>query len=66
MKTDFEFSNVGTIVFIQPLSAEARKWSTENIIVESWQNPDNIEIEPRLFDDIAEGIKDAGLSLIQK
>lgn len=63
METDFIFKNHGAIVTLTPLSKKALKWSSENIDTVSWQNPDSIEIEPRLFDDIAEGIKRDGMTL---
>jgi hypothetical protein len=60
---DFTFNDVGTIVFLRPLSKKALKWSSDNINVSSWQNPVCIEIEPRMFEGIKEGILNEGLTI---
>jgi hypothetical protein len=64
MEIDFIFKDSGTRVFLTPLSEKALKWSSENINAAIWQNTDSIEIESRLFDDIAEAIKRDGLTLV--
>ena len=62
-KSDFTFNDEGTVIFLTPVSERAFKWSSENISLRSWQDKNQIPIEPRMFDDIAEGIKEAGLTI---
>lgn len=64
MSKDVRFENHGTIGIIQPLTNAGRDWIDENVETESWQwIAGGLACEPRMMDDIAQGMADAGLQL---
>ena len=60
---DFVYNDLGTIVILQPMSKKALKWISENVNVATWQSATSIEIEPRMFEGIKEGIISNGLTI---
>jgi hypothetical protein len=63
-KPDFIFSDEGSIIFLHPLSKQARKWC-ERLKLATWMSPVCLEIEAGMFEDIKEGIINEGL-IIEK
>ena len=65
MKTnvDFKIVNCFSLLLLYPISLAGEAWIKENIYLENWQDNGRIAIEPRYFDDIYEGIKEAGLTI---
>jgi hypothetical protein len=61
--TDFTMRLDGNIIILSPVTDRARAWSDVNIPLESWQDPAAIPIDIRLFEDIADGIVVAGMSI---
>jgi hypothetical protein len=54
---DFYFSDQGSLIMLTPMSKEAETWTNENIYYESWQMfGDAIAVDPRIFEDLFEGI----------
>ena len=62
---DFYFNNCGTIITLTPQTDKARQWIKQNLQLDSWQDPDQVPIEPRLFDDIHAGIINDSLTIEQ-
>jgi hypothetical protein len=52
MEIDFYYRNDTSVILLFPKTPQAYKWIAENLDLETLQNPDQIEIEPILFDDI--------------
>ncbi len=63
MKTDFIFHNEGTLIMLLPQTDQAQQWINENLQLDTWQNSQRPAIEPRMFDDICEGIRRDGLTI---
>jgi hypothetical protein len=64
-ESDFYFRNEGSILMILPVSQDAKTWTTDHVHLEDWQNPNHFAVEPRYFDDLAEGITSDGLTLTE-
>ncbi len=60
---DFTYANHGSIVTLTPLTPRANEWVAEHLPDDAQTFGPSIVIEPRYFDDIAEGILADGLSL---
>lgn len=55
--------NCGSIIQFEPRTDEARAWFDENVQSEGWQWLGNrLCIEPRLADNLLQGIIEAGLT----
>lgn len=63
MTPDFTTANHGTIVMLTPCTPDARDWVDENLPADVLTLGEAIAIEPRYFNDIAEGIIADGLVL---
>jgi hypothetical protein len=63
MESDFYFRNESNIVVLFPKSASAQKWVLDNLSLEIWQDPNQMAIEPRLFDEVVAGILLEGLTI---
>jgi hypothetical protein len=61
-KVDFFVRFCGSIIMLIPDTDTAREWVADFINIDEWQNPDQIAIDPRYWDAIAEGIQEATLS----
>jgi hypothetical protein len=61
--TDFVIRNEGSIIILSPISDRARAWVDINLTLETWQDPTAIPIEPRMFEDLADGIVAEGMSI---
>jgi hypothetical protein len=59
---DFKVRDCGTVVLLRPMSERASEWIDNNIDLEPWQDKFQIAIEPRMFPDIAEGIRSDGMT----
>lgn len=64
MTTDFTYCNHGSIIILTAVSAEAAQWVEDHLPEDAltW-GPNGTVIEPRYFDDIANGIINDGLSI---
>ena len=60
---DFTYTNHGSIVTLTPLTPQAHEWVAEHLPDDALTFGPAICIEPRYFDDIAEGILSDGLTL---
>jgi hypothetical protein len=61
---DAKVENLGSICILQPLSSAGKAWTDENLAVESWQmTGGGIAIEPRMVQDIIDGMEAAGLTV---
>ena len=60
---DFKLRNLFSLVLLYPVSKKAEQWTNRNISDDCNTLGGGIAIEPRYFEDIYEGIKDAGLTL---
>jgi hypothetical protein len=58
---DFYFRNAISFTLLMPISNRAEQWVTKNIKLESWQDRNEIAIEPRMFEDIYEGLINSGM-----
>ena len=65
METDFLFVNDFSIILLIPQSEGAREWVNENLALESWQNSEQVAIEPRYFGNIYEGIVNEGFLIAE-
>jgi len=63
IQTDFEVRNCFSLLLLYPITQRAFAWVDANVWLENWQSQGRIAIEPRYFDDLYEGIKDAGLTI---
>lgn len=53
-----------TIVMVKTLTKEAASWVKENVATESWQWLDNaFACEPRMVNDLIEGMRNDGLEV---
>jgi hypothetical protein len=59
--TDFYFRNAISFISLMPVSIRAELWVKENITLESWQDKNEISIEPRLFKEIYDGLIKLGM-----
>jgi hypothetical protein len=62
-QTDFEVKNCSSLIMLYPVTKNAFNWINENLYLEDWQQNNNVAIEPRFFEDIFEGITQAGLTI---
>lgn len=60
---DFTASNHGSLILLTPLSESAQEWTTDNIPDDATWWAGAVAIEPRYFEDIADGIIEVGLTL---
>ncbi len=60
-KIDFYFRNAISFISLMPVSPRAELWVNNNIILESWQDKNEISIEPRKFEDIYNGLINLGM-----
>lgn len=61
---DAKVENLGSVHILQPLSAAGKVWTDENLAVESWQRiGGGIAIEPRMVQDIVDGMEADGLTV---
>lgn len=60
-KIDFYFRNAISFISLMPVSPRAEVWVNRNIILESWQDKNEISIEPRMFEDIYDGLIKLGM-----
>jgi hypothetical protein len=60
-KTDFYFKNAISFISLMPVSIRAELWVKENINLESWQDKNEISIEPRMFEGIHEALLRLGM-----
>jgi hypothetical protein len=58
---DFYFRNAISFISLMPVSIRAEQWVKENINLESWQDKNEISIEPRMFEEIYEGLINLGM-----
>lgn len=58
---DFYFRNAISFILLMPVSNRAEQWVNKNITLESWQDRNEIAIEPRMFEEIYEGLINAGM-----
>jgi hypothetical protein len=58
---DFYFRNAITFISLMPVSVRAELWVKENINLESWQDKNEISLEPPIFKDIYEGLINSGM-----
>jgi hypothetical protein len=65
METDFYFRNDNSIILLFPKSVSAQIWINDHVALDTWQDSDNIAIEPRIFDDIVAGTNEEGLTISQ-
>lgn len=65
-KTDFYFTNSGTIITLVPQTDKARQWINDNLQLQGWQDPDRVPIETRMFEDIHAGIINDSLTITQQ
>lgn len=63
MGTDFLFRNNGTLITLTPQTEEARQWIDDHLNLDSWQDPAQVPIDPRLFEDIHAGILNDSLTI---
>jgi hypothetical protein len=63
MESDFYYRHEGSIIILFPKTVSAQKWVADKIVLDTWQDPDQISIELPLFDDIVAGILLSGLSI---
>ena len=59
--TDFYFRNSISFISLMPVSIRAELWVKQNINLESWQDKNEIAIEPRMFDDMYKGLINLGM-----
>jgi hypothetical protein len=60
---DFTVQHEGTIIILYPHGRDAQEWIEEHIPEDAQRWGTGIVIEPRYFDAIAEGIREAGLEI---
>lgn len=61
---DFTSCNMGTIIVLVPNTDAAREWVEENVEPDPINTADVLNVEPRLFFDIACGLLAVGLTMI--
>ena len=54
----------GSVVLVQPLTAQARDWIDENVQDDAMWWSGGLVVEPRYVDDLANGMLDAGLEVV--
>lgn len=59
--TDFYFRNAISFISLMPVSIRAELWVKNNITLESWQDKNEISIEPRIFEKIYQGLLNEGM-----
>jgi hypothetical protein len=59
--TDFYFRNAISFISLMPVSIRAELWVKQNINLESWQDKNEIAIEPRMFDEMYKGLINLGM-----
>lgn len=62
-KIDFYFRNAISFISLMPVSPRAEVWVNKNIILESWQDKNEISIDPRMFKDIYDGLIRLGMTV---
>jgi hypothetical protein len=60
---DFLFRNESSIIVLYPKSTAAQKWVSDNISIETWQDPNQISIEPQYFDELVAAIISDGFTI---
>lgn len=62
---DFYYREEGTLTLLYPKTETARSWARENLHRDPWQDKDEdeIAIEPRMFEDILDGIQAGGFTI---
>ena len=61
---DVNVENLGSVCILQPLSAAGKAWTDKNLAVEPWQMiGGGISIEPRMVQDIVDGMEGDGLTV---
>jgi hypothetical protein len=61
---DFTVENHGSVWLLTPETTDARNWVDENVALEPWQwLGRSFAVEPRLLDQLVEGIQAEGLSV---
>jgi hypothetical protein len=58
---DFYFRNAISFISLMPVSVRAELWVKENLNLESWQDKNEISLEPRMFEGIYEGLINLGM-----
>lgn len=61
--SDFDVQDAGSIILLRTVSEEAADWAAEHLPEDAQRFADAIVIERRYFEDIYEGIVDAGLTI---
>ena len=61
--SDFDVQDCGSIILLRAISAEANDWVDEHLPEDAQHFAGATVIERRYFEDIYEGIVDAGLSI---
>jgi hypothetical protein len=61
---DVTVTSYRTVLLLNPESEAGEQWIRDNVHAESWQwFGGSLALEPRYMDDVACGIRDAGLSI---
>lgn len=63
MKTDFLYRNDDSIITLLPQTDKAKKWTSENIPLELYQDEEQVCIELRFFSAISNTITSDGLTI---
>lgn len=58
---DFYFRNSISFTLLMPVSNRAVQWVSKNISLESWQDKNEIAIEPQKFEEIYKGLIHEGM-----
>lgn len=61
--SDFDVQDCGSIILLRAISAEANDWADAHLPEDASRFHDAFAIERRYFEDIYEGIVDAGLTI---
>ena len=64
MQKDFSFIGSGSVVLVVPLTRKADRFTKARIYTEPWQwMGSGFACEPRMAQEILEGVRDAGLTV---